>query len=404
MSESGSWFAQELERRGVSRREFVSFCGVMASALALPSSAGARIAQALEEQRRPSLVWMEFQSCTGNSESFLRASRPTAAEIILDTLSVDYNELIMAAAGHQAEEVLEQTIEEHRGQYIAVIEGSIPTGENGAYCVIGGRSSVDLAREVCENAAATIAIGTCASYGGIPAAAPNPTRALGVADAVPRVRNLINLPACPANAENLTALIVYHLSFGNWPALDRYRRPLFAYGKTIHDNCERRAHFDAGQFVEEWGDAGHRHGYCLYKVGCKGPAAYQNCPNVRWNEGTNWPIGCGHPCIGCAEPDFWDKMTPFYAHIPGVPGFNIHRSVDRVGVWATVGVGAAFAAHGLVQITKETRRKKRLAGSGVPPGAPPTWSSTPSAGPPGSPSGQESSSPGSSPPERGDEP
>lgn len=396
MGESGGWLTQELERRGVSRREFVSFCGVMASVLALPRSAGARIATALQQQRRPSLVWMEFQSCTGNSESFLRATRPTAAEIILDTLSVDYNELIMAAAGHQAEQVLEQTIEENRGRYIAVVEGSIPTAEGGAYCVIGGRSSLDLAREVCENAAATIAIGTCASYGGIPAAAPNPTRALGVADAVPRARNLINLPACPANAENLTALIVYHLTFGGWPDLDRYRRPVFAYGKTIHDNCERRAHFDAGQYVEEWGDRGHRLGYCLYKVGCKGPVAYQNCPNVRWNDGTNWPVGCGHPCIGCAEPDFWDRMTPFYAHIPGVPGFNIHRSVDRIGVWSALGVGAAFAAHGLVQITRETRRKHRSPAEGGAGGSPPTGSSTPTSRP-------GSGTPGSSTPETGGE-
>jgi hydrogenase small subunit len=380
MSESEGWFSQELERRGVSRREFVSFCGLMASVLALPSSAAGRIATALQEERRPSVIWMEFQSCTGNSESFLRASRPTAAEIILDTLSVDYNELIMAAAGHQADEVLERTIEENRGAYIAVIEGSIPTGENGAYCVIGGRSALDLAREVCENAGATIAIGTCAAYGGIPAAAPNPTRALGVAGAVPRARNLINLPACPANAENLTALIVYHLTFGRWPELDRYRRPLFAYGKTIHDNCERRAHFDAGQYVEQWGDQGHRRGYCLYKLGCKGPVAYQNCPNVRWNEGTNWPIGCGHPCIGCAEPDFWDKMTPFYAHLPGVPGFNVHTNVDRIGLWGTVGVAAAFAAHGLVQITKEAKRKRQLpAPEGAAP-PPPTEPSTPDRG------------------------
>ena len=128
-----------------------------------------------------------------------------------------------------------------------------------------------------------------------------------MADAVPGVRNLINLSACPANVENLTALLVYYLTFKRWPPLDHYRRPLFAYGKSIHDNCERRAHFDAGQYVEEWGDEGHRAGYCLYKMGCKGPVRVQNCPNVRWNEGTNWPIGCGHPCIGCSEPDFWDR-------------------------------------------------------------------------------------------------
>ncbi len=173
-----------------------------------------------------------------------------------------------------------------------------------------------------------------------------------MSDAVPGVKNLINLSACPANVENLTALIVYYLTFKKWPPVDHYRRPLFAYGKSIHDNCERRAHYDAGQYVENWGDDGHRTGYCLYKMGCKGPVTYQNCPNIGWNEKTNWPIGCGHPCIGCAEPDFWDKMTPFYRHLSGIPGFGVQSNIDRIGLWATVGVGAAFAAHGVISLAK----------------------------------------------------
>jgi len=182
---------------------------------------------------------------------------------------------------------------------------------------------------------------------------------------VPGIKNLVNLPACPANVENLTALLVYFLTYKRWPELDSKHRPLFAYGKSIHDNCERRAHFDAGQYVERWGDEGHRTGYCLYKMGCKGPVTYQNCPVVRWNEAANWPIGCGHPCIGCAEPGFWDSMTPFYRHLHGVPGFGIGSDVDEVGVAATGLVGAAFAAHGLVQIgVRNARKKKAAAGEG----------------------------------------
>jgi hydrogenase small subunit len=352
MRKHRGWVATELEHRGVSRREFVGFCAAMAAALALPEAVAAQIARAVQRAAKPVLVWLEFQDCAGNTESFLRASRPTAAEVILDMLSVDYHETIMAAAGQQAEENLNRTVKERSGNYIAVVEGSIPTGAKGAYCTIGGRAAVDIAREVCGNAAATIAIGTCASFGGIPAAAPNPTGALGVADAVPGVKNLINLSACPANVENLTALLVYYLTFKRWPPLDHYRRPLFAYGKSIHDNCERRAHYDAGQYVEAWGDAGHREGHCLYKMGCKGPVTFQNCPNVKWNGGTNWPIGCGHPCIGCSEPDFWDKMTPFYQHLTGVPGFGIASDVDKIGMYAVAGVAAAFAGHGLIQIMK----------------------------------------------------
>jgi len=352
MAKSDNWLVRELASQGISRREFMGFCATMASILALPRSFAARIAEAVETAEKPTLVWLEFQDCAGNTESFLRASRPTAAEIILDTLSIDYHETIMAAAGHQAEEALAKTVASKRGQYLAVVEGSIPTGEKGAYCTIGGRSALDIAREVCGGAAATIAMGTCATFGGLPAAAPNPTGALGVGDAVPAVKNLINLSACPANVENLTALLVYYLTFKYWPPLDQYRRPLYGYGKSIHDNCERRAHYDAGQYVENWGDAGHRHGYCLYKMGCKGPVTFQNCPSVRWNEGTNWPIGCGHPCIGCAEPDFWDKMTPFYQHLQGVPGFGMASNIDKVGLWATIGVAAAFGTHGMIEAAR----------------------------------------------------
>jgi hydrogenase small subunit len=358
MRTNPNWFSSELRRRGVSRREFVAFCATTAAAFALPKSAAAQIAQALKKTEKPILLWLEFQDCAGNSESFLRASRPTAADALLDVLSLDYHETVMAAAGIQSRENRDRVVKERPGQYIAVVEGSIPTGADGAYCTIGGESALDIARTVCGNAAATIAIGTCAAFGGLPAAAPNPTGALSVADAVSGVRNLINLPACPANVENLTELVVYYLTFKRWPALDQYRRPLFAYGKSIHDNCERRAHYDAGQYVEAWGDDGHQAGHCLYRMGCKGPVTFQNCPVIKWNGGTNWPIGCGHPCIGCAEPNFWDTMTPFYKHLPSAPGFGVASNLDTIGIAAVAGVGAAFAGHGLIQILK--RRGDRL--------------------------------------------
>lgn len=342
--------SEELERRGVSRRDFMTFCAGVATYFALPKEAAAEMAEAVARTLKPSLVWLEFQDCAGNTESLLRASRPTVAEVILDSISLDYHETIMAAAGKQAEDALKKTMSDHADKYLVVIEGSIPTGAGGAYCTIGGRSALQIAREACEHAAGVIAVGTCASFGGIPAAAPNPTSALGVADAVPGIKNLINLPACPANVENLTALIVYYLTYNRWPPCDSKRRPLFAHGKTIHDNCERRAHFDAGQFVRAWGDEAHRNGECLVEMGCKGPETYNNCPVVRWNEGTNWPIGCGHPCIGCAEPNFWDTMTPFYKHLSGIPGLGVASNVDEVGVLATAAVGAAFVGHGLIQL------------------------------------------------------
>jgi len=359
MREVDVGFRRELEVRGVSRREFMSFCAGIAAMLGLPISAAAEVADALETKLKPALVWLEFQDCAGNTESFLRASKPTAADVILDLLSVDYHETIMAAAGHQAEAALAATVRDRKGAYIAVIEGSIPIGADGAYCTIGGRSAQQIAREVCKDALAVIAVGTCAAFGGLPAAAPNPTAALSVEDAVPGIKTLINLPACPVNAENLTAVLAFFLTYGHWPATDRYHRPLFAYGKSIHDACERRAHFDAGQYVEHFGDEGHRLGFCLYKVGCKGPVTFQNCPNIGWNENTSWPVACGHPCIGCAEPQFWDRMTPFYAHLTGVPGFGDAADIDRIGLYATAAVGTAFAAHSLVQLGRRTYANRR---------------------------------------------
>jgi len=358
MGSREGWLAGELRRRGISRRELLLFSAGVAGTFGLPASAASQIAAALTRAKKPTLVWLEFQDCCGNTESFLRSSAPSVGEVVLDLLSVDYHETIMAAAGFQAEDALKGVVKDSAGQFIAVVEGSIPTGSGGAYCTIGGRSALEIARDVCGKAAATIAVGTCATYGGLPAASPNPTGALGVADAVPGVKNLINLSACPINAANLGALLTYYLTYKRWPPLDGFRRPLFAYGKTIHDNCERRAHFDAGQYVEIWGDDAHRSGACLYKMGCKGPVTYQNCPTIRWNEGTNWPIGCGHPCIGCAEPDFWDRMTPFYKHLPNVPGFNAGAGIDTVGAALTVGAAAAFAGHGVLKGIQNSRKKR----------------------------------------------
>jgi hydrogenase small subunit len=359
---SGLGLRQELEHCGISRRDFLGFCASMAAVLGLPETASRAIAQAIENEPRPILVWLEFQDCAGNTESLLRASHPTVADLILDSISLNYHETIMAAAGSQAEDALAQTVRDNAGKYVALVEGSIPTGADGAYCTIGGKSALQIARHVCGGAAATIAVGTCAAFGGIPAARPNPTGALSVADAVPGVKNLINMSACPANAENITALIVYYMTLKRWPPLDHYRRPLFAYGKTIHDNCERRAHFDAGQYVEAWGDEAHRHGYCLYKMGCKGPSTSQNCPVVKWNEGANWPIGCGHPCIGCAEPNFWDAMTPFYQRLPEVVGFNVGRWVDPVGLSLTGLAAAAAVVHGVSEVARRRVVKARSSG------------------------------------------
>jgi hydrogenase small subunit len=347
----------ELLGKAVSRRDFVKFCTAMAAALALPSSFIPKIAEALEKKQKPILVWLEFQDCAGNTEALLRATKPTVAEIVLDILSVEYHETIMAAAGKQAEKSLMDVVKNHKGKYIAIVEGSIPLKDGGIYCTIGGRSAVDIAKEVCGNALATIAVGTCAAYGGIPAAKPNPTGAAGVTEALPGIKT-INLPGCPVNVENITATVVHYLTFGALPALDTLGRPYFAYGKRIHDNCERRAHFDAGQYVKRWGDEGHRLGWCLYEMGCKGPETYKNCPTVKYNEGTSWPVQAGHGCIGCAAPKFWDTMAPFYKRLPKPPGVGVETTADKIGLTVAAAAAAGVAAHAIANAAKKDKPEK----------------------------------------------
>jgi hydrogenase small subunit len=270
-------------------------------------------------------------------------------KIVLDLLSVEYQETIMAPSGLRAEKSLEEAIAP--GGHILVVEGSIPLGDGGTYCTIGGRTALDNLQRASAQAAAVIAVGDCACFGNIPAANPNPTDAKGVRDVISSVP-IINIAGCSMNVDNFTATIVHYLTFGSLPSTDSLLRPLFGFGKRIHDHCERRAHFDAGQYVEQWGDEGHRLGWCLYKMGCKGPETYHNCPDQRWNGGTSWPIGASHGCIGCSEPKFWDTMTPFYRRLPSVPGFGVESTADRIGLGLTAVTAAGIAVHAVASAAR----------------------------------------------------
>ncbi len=303
-------FFEGLKERNVSRRDFMKFCGMLATVLGLSSSFIPKIAEALASPGKPPVVWLHFAECTGCSEAFLRSMYPWADELILDILSVDYHETLMAAAGHQAEEILEDTIKKYKGKFICVVEGAIPTKQGGVFGMGGGKTFLETADHVCKKALATIAIGTCSCYGGVQAAAPNPTGAKGVADAIGI--KTINIPGCPPNPINFVGTIVNYLLMGKLPATDKLGRPLFAYGKTVHDQCPRRSHFEAGEFAPSFDSKEARKGWCLYDLGCKGPETYNNCPLIKFNSGTSWPVEAGHPCIGCSEPGFWDSMSPFY--------------------------------------------------------------------------------------------
>ncbi|MBS1108508.1 MAG: hydrogenase (NiFe) small subunit HydA, partial [Anaeromyxobacteraceae bacterium] len=178
---------------------------------------------------------------------------------------------------------------------------AIPVKEDGNYCRIGDRTAVDLTKEIAGRAAAVIAIGSCASWGGIPSASPNPTGASGVHEVL-RNKTIVNIPGCPANPYNLLGTVLQFATFGTLPALDDKGRPKFAYARVIHDDCPRRPHFDAGRFVQRYGDEGARQGFCLYKIGCKGPKTPNNCSLLSFVDTPGaWPIGIGAQCFGCSE-------------------------------------------------------------------------------------------------------
>lgn len=299
-----------LEAKGVNRREFIKYATLVTSVLGLAPSMIPRVAQAMTAKQRPTVIWLHFAECTGCSEALLRTTYPWIDEVVLDILNVAYHETIMAPSGHAAEKSLHDAMAKYKGNYICVIEGGIPTANDGVWGKVGGKTFLEIGKEVTKDALATVCIGNCACFGGVQAAAPNPTKAMGVGKALGI--KPVNVSGCPPNVVNFIATVVHFLLLGKLPALDDNGRPMFAYGKSIHEQCPRRAHYENQEFVKKFGDEGAKKGWCLYEVGCKGPETYNNCPLIMFNDGTNWPIGAGHPCIGCSEPNFWDAMAPFY--------------------------------------------------------------------------------------------
>ncbi len=339
-----------LEDEGVSRRDFLKWASATTAMLMLPASFTPLVAEAAELMNRLPVIWIELQDCAGNSEAFIRADGPKVDEIILEIISLEFHETLMAAAGHQAEAQLDEAMKDFAGKYLLFVEGAIPVGKGREWCTIGasGETFEEHLKRIASNAAAIVAVGTCATFGGVPAAAPNPTGAVGVMDVINN-KPIINIPACPANPANMVGVILHYVLTGQIPELDSLLRPKFAFGYRIHDNCERRAHFDAGEFVEEWGDEGAKNNFCLYKMGCKGPMTFNNCSIIRYNEAVNWPIGSGHGCIGCSEPDFWDKYAyerPMAdAHIKMAPTGGVEKTVDQFGLGLLTAAGIGIAIH-----------------------------------------------------------
>ena len=340
-----------LRLQGVSRRGFLKFCSATASLMALPPSAVAQVAEALATARRPSVIWLSFQECTGCTESLTRSHAPTVESLIFDAISLDYHHTLQAAAGHGAEAAREAAQEENKGEYILVVDGSIPVG-NPAYSTIAGISNLDMLKNAAQDCFAIVAVGTCAAFGGLPNANPNPTGAVSVSEII-KDKPIINVSGCPPIPAVITGVLAHFLTFGSIPELDSLGRPAAFFGQNIHDRCYRRPFYERGQFAGTFDDEGARKGWCLYKLGCKGPTTYNACATVKWNQGTGFPIQAGHGCIGCSEPNFWDKGG-FYSPISAGMWGTREQLLGAAAVGAALGVGSAIAARRRQKKAQET--------------------------------------------------
>ncbi|MBK1722263.1 hydrogenase small subunit [Thiocystis violacea] len=344
---------ERLRDHGLSRRGFLKLCAATASMMALPASMVPRIAAALEQARRPSVIWLSFQECTGCTESLTRSHAPTLEDLILKMVSLDYHHTLQAAAGEAAEEARLQAMEANAGEYLVIVDGSIPGPDaNPGFSTVAGQSNYDILMETVEHAAAVIAVGTCAAFGGLPQARPNPTGAMSVMDLV-KDKPVINVSGCPPVPMVITGVLAHYLTFGRLPDLDAYGRPMAFFGQSIHDRCYRRPFYDKGLFAESFDDQGAKEGWCLYRLGCKGPTTYNACATMKWNGGTSWPIESGHPCLGCSEPSFWDGGG-FYEPVSVPLTANAGTLLTAGAVGAVVGGGsAALAKHGVKKADAE---------------------------------------------------
>ena len=354
-----------LDRNGVSRRSFVKYCTAMASLLAMPPIAARAMAAKLRAAHRPSVIYLSFQECTGCLESLTRSFAPTIENLIFNVISLDYDDTLMAAAGAQAEKAREQAMEANYGKYLLVVDGAVPIADGGVYHCAAGRTGLDILTECAKGAAAIVCVGTCASFGGLPFADPNPTGARAISTLLPG-KPVVNVSGCPPIPEVIAGTLLQYVTSGRVPDLDANLRPTVFYGNSIHDRCYRRPFYDRGEFAKTFDDEGARSGWCLYELGCKGPTTYNACATLKWNNAVSFPIQSGHPCLGCAEPEFWDRGS-FYSPIPS-PRWGKAGEVSTGQAAAIAGASAAAGAvigAGSVLLARQ-RIKRNQRGSNSP--------------------------------------
>lgn len=298
------------------------------------------------EIRKLPVIMIETGTCTGDSISLNNIWTPTFSDIFNNITEWRYDWTVSQVQGDLLHQVILDT-EESTPDFVLLVQGSVVQQDQGSYnhvAIQNGQliTGLDLVRRLGMKAKYVVAIGSCATYGGPAAGYPNPSKSTGVQNILPE-RRVINVSGCPAHPDWIMGTLL-HLALYGEPELEKFGRPKMFYGETIHNNCPRRRYYDQGFFAT---DVGQKE--CLYRVGCKGPVTYADCPLRRWNDRFNWPIGCNSPCIGCTEPGYPDLMEPFTSHFPDIPFPGGSRAAtDRVGRGilglASLGIGSYFLA------------------------------------------------------------
>ncbi len=304
----------------ITRRQFLKICAGTGVAISVSGTLVPEIVSALEKAAagNPPVLWIQGGGCTGCSVSLLNTAHPTIAEVLLKIISLKFHQTVMASSGELALEYLYQTADKYKGKYILVVEGTIPTGAGGKYCLPGELKGkeitfAEMTKNLGTKAAAVLAVGQCATYGGIPAAQPNPTASKGVKDFfdIEKIKTpVINIPGCPPHPDWMVGTIAHVLMFGI-PKLDSDGRPILFYGTLVHDNCPYRSYYDEKKFAKSFGEEG-----CRVELGCKGPESFADCWKRGWNSNVNW---CIHNslCLGCTQPGYPDAFSPMYVKTTG---------------------------------------------------------------------------------------
>ncbi|UCE60580.1 MAG: hydrogenase small subunit [Phycisphaerales bacterium] len=317
----------------ISRREFLKAAAAMAAAGRLSAESFANLNNVLRGEGHPRVIWLQGAGCDGCAISILNSIHYTTVDdLLVNTIDLEFQSNLQAVAGDLAISAAEAA--SAVPGYVLIVEGSIPTGASGAYCRLWpGMTMYDALLSFATNASIIVALGACASFGGVSSGTPNPTEAKGVGEILVGDSRLMNIPGCPAHPDWLIGSLVYILTNGVLPPLDADRRPLQYFGKQIHPNCHnRREYCGEGVFADQLSDEG-----CMELLGCKGKKTYSDCFMRKWNSGgageygVNWCIGAKSPCLGCVQPTFPDGMSPFYVYAPTpiTDGENTENRVEQ---------------------------------------------------------------------------